>query len=371
MNYSSVIRDELDNTRQKASNKNIINSIKSDIEKTTRDMFVDSEAPIKSETFNLDTTDIVGLDTSQSLAVVGDTIIVNNVYSLKEISLTANNLSDISPIITSSVINITVVDSDGLELSNEDANVELDTLLHYSLTSISYSDMVGMTITITLVSIGTDINSISISQLDYTKIFTRLELPSYVFVPFGASFKVSNDINSANYSSKEMTEDEYNRWTPFGGVDNRDVVQEVLVINGSPATTAVTIENIEFDNRVGYFFTVIDDKLYLMFKPAVKGAVIIRFSYIPVLNIEESKSIPIHQAFINGIIDGVTVRQLNKLIMDVTDEVSLIKLKGAISMYHESFRRTVNKFAGYNRKKTGVRSIKMIGILEDPSMIIM
>lgn len=370
MNYSRVIRDVLDNTRQDKNNKNLINSIKSDIEKTIRDMFTNSEAPIKTEYFNLDTTDTKDIESTVSLSSTNTSFIIDNIFSLKGYHIVAKQMSDISPILSSSVINITITDSRGLEVVNSDYTIVGGNALDEVVSDLSQSDMVGMTMVVSVVSLGLNIDTINITTLSYTKVFNRLELPEYIFVPFGVSFKASNINNSANFISKEMTEEEYNRWTPYGGLNSNEIAGDVFSLDGNPTATGYTLENIEFDGRIGYFFTVVDNKLYLMFKPAILGTVAIRFSYLPLLTIDEENSIPIHNAFINGIIDGVTVRQLNKLILDVQDEISLIKIKGAISMYHESFKLTVNKFAGYNRKKTGVRSIKASDILEDPSMLI-
>lgn len=374
MNYSEIIREVLDNTGQDRNSRNIITSIRHDIEKTVRDMFTDSEAPIKSESFTLAETE------SESIVstVVPITLVTggvesythtDDIYSMASLSITAKQIADHTPIVGDSVLNVTITSSDGTELLNEDITLSGDTDVVTDI-DVAFSDIVGATMVLSGTSFNATANGITITDVTWTKTFSQLELPSYVYVPFGANFRVSRKDNGVAYFSKEMTEEEYNRWVPLGAIKEVDEDSEFFEIESNPATVVYSFENLEFDSRIGYFFSVVNDKLYLLFKPAVVGTVTIRFSYLPSLDVVEENEVPIHLAFINAIIDGTTVRQFQKLLLGVTDELGLIKIKSAMSMYNTPYKLAVVKFAGYNRKKTGVRSIKMFGILDDTAMLL-
>jgi len=374
MNYSTIIREVLDNTNQERNSKNIVTSIKHDIEKTIRDMFTDAEAPIKSETFNLaeyaddafvDAIIPVVLDVSVDSYTHTETI-----KSMNGLTIVVNNESETPPAVGTSNLNVTITSSTGEELLNQDISI-VDAVITTEVIDILFNDVVGATMVLTGSAFsGGDADEMYITSVAWTKDFTSLELPSYIYVPFGANFRVSTLPSGVAYLSKEMAEEEYNRWVPLGAIKEVDEDSDIFEIDSNPATIVYSFENLEFDNRIGFFFSVVDDKLYLIFKPAVVGTVTIRFSYIPSLDIVEENAVPLHQAFINGVIDGTTIRQLQKMLLKVTDELGLIKIKSAMSLYNTSYKLTVNKFAGYNRKKTEVRSIKMFGIVDDTAMLL-
>jgi hypothetical protein len=370
MNYSYVIHQVLENIGAERHDSNKIISIKHDIESTIRDLFTNAESPIKSESFTLTEYD----DDSIASTIVPISLVpatpaytyTSVIKSMNQLTIVAANVSATPPAATNSTLNVTITSAAGVELLNQDMTILAAATLTETI-DLLFTDIVGATMVLTVSSFGADVASVSISSVSWTKSFNSLQLPEYMYVPFDAHFKVSDQAKGANYMSREATEEEYNRWNPFGA-DQQDNVSDVLIFDGSPGTATYTLENLVFDHRVGYFFSVIDDRVYLIFKPAVAGTVTVRFSYIPTLDAEPENTVPLHQAFINALVDGTTVRQFNKKIMEADSELELMKIRSSISRYEPPYKLAITRFAGYNRKKSEVHQIKMFGIVSDTSM---
>lgn len=368
MNYSYAIHQVLENLNKDRHDTNFIRSIKYDMEQTIREMFTDAEAPIKSESFTLTETETnsvasVPLELSASSPAYTHTEVIK---SMSELTIVAKNESSTPPATGTSNLNVTITSSTGEELLNQDISI-VDDATVTEVIAVLVNDVVGATMVITGSAFaGGGADDLYVTSVSWVKSFNSLELPGYVYVPFDAHFKVSNLVDGAGYLNKEMTEEQYNRWVPYGGIDNTD--GSVLILDDGPNPTTYTLENLEFDGRIGYFFYVYENKLYLMFKPAVNGVVNIRFSYIPVIDTTESTEIQFHQAFINGVIAGTTYRQLQKMLLAAENELDIVKIQTLQGQYMNSYKSTVKIFSGYNRKKTGVASIKMFGIVDDFSM---
>ena len=368
MNYSYAIHQILENLNKDRHDTNDIKSVKHDMEQTIREMFSDAEAPIKSEAFTLtkldtDSITTVPLELSTTSPAYTHTSVIK---SMNELTIVANNESSTPPAVGTSNLNVTITLSTGEEVLNQDIPV-VDAVVSTEVIDILVNDVVGATMVITGSAFsGGGADELYVTSVSWTKSFNSLQLPDYVYVPFDAHFKVSNLVDGAGYLNKEMAEEQYNRWVPYGGIDNQD--GSVFLLDDGPNPTTYTLENLEYDGRIGYFFYVYEGKLYLMFKPAVEGVVNIRFSYIPTIDVTESTEIQFHQAFINGIIAGTTYRQLQKEMLKAETEIQIVKIKTLQGQYMNSYKSSVKTFSGYNRKKTGVASIKMFGIVDDFSM---
>lgn len=368
MNYSYIIHQVLDNLGLDRHDTNKIKSIKHDIEQTIREMYTDSEAPIRSESFNLSETDTDSI-TAVPLVLDDATPAYTHtevIKSMSELTIVANNESETPPAVGTSSINVTITSSEGEELLNQDIPI-VDAVVSTEVIPVAINDIVGATMVITGSSFsGGGVDEIYVTSVSWVKSFNSLELPSYVYVPFDAHFKVSIANSGAGYLNKEMTEEQYNRWVPYGGIKNPPE-GEVYILDEGPQATVYTLDNLEFDGRIGYFFYVYEEKMYLMFKPAVDGAVTIRFSYIPTIDTTESTAMPIHTAFANGIIAGTSYRQLQKMLLQAQSELEVAKIQTLQGQYMNSYKSSVKVFSGFNRKKTKVASIKMFGICDDIS----
>lgn len=387
--YGEVIRRVLDNANIENEDSNKRQSIRRDIEDVLNDMFLNTESPIKTSSFNVNENEPV----VELLSLVGyNSIVIDGITSAKDLYIA---LDYTNAALDYANVTIKLVKSSGEVLIDEDLvfGEELHPTSTLAIPSdelpiggtsgtpivsfaknydIVFTDIVGATLTITNVKSPGTLPDDTGSQFtfagnfNYTETQSFIALPSDIYVPFEVVFKVSEKTKSAIYNSKELLEEEFMRWNPNGA---SDLNSEVLSSELKASVTEPTIENLEFDYHIGYFFKMGENNLELHFKPASQATVMIRHSYLPTTSVNETNPVPLHRAFNNCLVYGTTLKQLEKALMRATTEIDIVRIRTAISRYAPQYAQAVSHYAGFNRRKTDVHVVKMFGICDDPYMM--
>jgi len=353
--YSEIIRRIMDNANIVSDTSNDRLSIKRDIEDTLNDMFTATEAPIKTTYKN--TTLNTPIDVSGKITADGTYTYPNNINSLTDLVVTLSN--EVLSVGTTNV-KVKIVSSFGDIILEEDI-VLTDEVEYSEALDVLVSDIVGATLTI---ETSNSISDVTYS-LTWNELVGKVSFDSDVFIPLEVEFTSSINQNGANYRSAEMTEEEFARWNPNGGIldsEITDLTELKADIDYS------TIENLEYDYNIGYFFRMAENNIELHYKPATKGVIVLRHSFFPTVDVSEANTIPLHKAFANCLVYGATLKQLEKKLLKAGDELEMVKIKSSIGIYTPKYTYALSHYSGFNRKKTEVTLIKMFGIVDDVSM---
>lgn len=348
----------MDNANIKSEDSNERLSINRDIADVLDDMFMKGESPITVTNFNV---------TEHGDSTVSDTVLNSTTYtyptllkSIKSLIITAQNVTPLME--GDSIMNLLITSSFGDVLLDETFTVDdAEQVVHdYEL---AFSDMVGATMKL--------INTTAIDgvafTIDWTYEESVLELSEDIYIPFEAVFKVSEHAKASLYDSKEMLEEEFMKWNPNGSLEPNE---EITTSEAKADVKWRNITNMEYDWKIGYFFKMGEKNMELHYKPAQKAVVSIRHSYFPAVNVTEADVFPVHKAFGNCLVYGTTIKQLEKKLLRAADELEMVKTRTALQIYGSKYKQALSNYAGYNRRKSEAKVIKMFGFLDDESMLL-
>ena len=185
-----------------------------------------------------------------------------------------------------------------------------------------------------------------------TSDMNELYMPELFFSADEVIFKDSND---QRYYVKEITQEEYMRWSPDYTLNEVDF--ETVALEGEAETLFRTQENLEFDGNVCYYFADSENISILNWKPGVSGTLSIMYSIMPADDIVQSDSSPqIHKSFMDILILGATIKGL--LRKDVKDDIQFANKTLKLRMYTDELKQVSAEYAGYINRSTSTPIIK-------------
>lgn len=187
---------------------------------------------------------------------------------------------------------------------------------------------------------------------DITTNAQELMLPENFFSADEVAFK---DQNGQRYYTKELLEEEYLRWDPGYNVNETNF--ETVAINGEAQTIFNTVENLEFDGYVGYYFSDSESMSILKWKPAINGTVYMLYSVVPEDDIVNMDSEPkMHRAFRELLVLGASIKGL--LRKDVKTDIELANKTLKLRMWQDEFKQSSAEIAGYVNRTTSTPLVK-------------
>lgn len=171
---------------------------------------------------------------------------------------------------------------------------------------------------------------------------------------------IFTDINGKRFSSKEITQEKYLRWSP--DISVTDTNFEVEMLSNNPESFILTEENTELDGYIGYYFSDENDMSVLNFKPSINGEVEILHAVFPEDSLVEISDSPrLHKAFIKLLVLGPTIQGLLRTKPD--NEIIFADKTLRLKMYSAEYKEMLSDFAGYINRTTNTPVVEPFNFL--------
>lgn len=193
------------------------------------------------------------------------------------------------------------------------------------------------------------------------------ELPTDFYSPLQVLFL---DADGNRYYSREITYDEYLRWTP--NVDLTIESFDELVTDATPEVMTYTTENFDNDGYVGFSFPDIlySGKRRIVWKPGIDGTLKIYYLRLPTEIAAITDSPEINVAFWDLIVHGVVMRALRRKFKTAKNEVELWGLQKEYGEHKTEFEKGIAEFAGFVNKTSETYRVEPFDFLNDYTMLI-
>lgn len=180
-----------------------------------------------------------------------------------------------------------------------------------------------------------------------TKIYNIKETKGEILLPenfFVADEIVFKDLDGNIYLSKEITEEQFLRWSP--NVFQTDSNFENEVLGESVGKIIYTNDNSELDGYIGYCISDKENSMLLKYKPTINGTLDVFFSVFPEDSIPDINDYPhVHKAFIDVLILGATISGLIR--QKPTNEIDLGDKTLKLRLYKDEYAQALSDYAGY------------------------
>ena len=388
MNYGQIIAEVLDNTNQHSEDSKAILMVKNDIKRILYEMYGKGETPKKRESFavsktgttledfedsgevnsNLDIGDLVVVAGYLEFMNVDDAVTLNNQQALITIRIKGHAVAQPAMTMTSNIFTLVSYDSSGNELGSETITFTSEDVLDNTY-EMTLSDKVGGSVVFKLITKDPNLDYFELSEIDWEVHTNSLALPASTFVPLEVGFFPT--VTASNpYDSKEFFAEDYMKWVP-----NKIEQSTGVVINPEDYVANIwwrTEQNIYYDRKIGYYLEYVDGIWTVYYKPTFSGVITLYASYFPSFpTISESGEPNMQEVFLDCLICGVTLRQLDKLLLKSKTEVDIAKINATIGRWMPRYGTKLQEFSGFNKRKTTTHFIKPNNILVDPGMNIL
>ena len=389
MSYGQIIDEILDNTNQVSENSKAIKSVKNDIKRILYEMYGTGETPKKRESFpvsktgtttedfedsgevnsNLDIGDLVVVAGYLEFLNVGDILTLNNQTGLTTVRIQGHAVAQPAMTMTENIFTLKSFDSHDNELQSETIIFTSEDVLDNTY-ELPLSDLAGGRVEFEFLTKDVNLDYFELTEIDWEVHTNSLQLPADVFVPLEVAF-FPTTAGSNPYESKEFFAEDYMKWIP------NKIANEEGSLTFTPSDFVANIwwrteQNINYDNKMGYYLEYVDSRWTLYYKPTFLGLVTFYYSYFPSIpNISETGTPNLQEVFQDCLISGVTVRQLEKILLKVDSEIGIAQVRSAIGRWTPRYNMKLVEFTGHNKRKTETHVIKPNNILVDPGMNIL
>lgn len=376
MNYKKVIDRIFTNLHITDEDSKDLRIVRNDIEDTLVDVFGRSEYPKKEINFTINETEDITEDFADSTLIdnltltdmnTDGTIDASNfgiieVYPLKTINtctFTVNGTLGLIAIIGT----VKVLDENDQELFSE------------AFTQSTYPETFDFSIGVSgvnlklqvVVKAPADMADCAVTSFSYNVDDFTQKMPDDFFLPMEIKF----DSGKKRYVSKEMTPEQYMLWSPFKFTTDDDVTTDVTAVDEQLSTYQFTEENKDYDWKLGYYFQVTPDGIYLHWKPKFSGTISIYYSYLPTLSIADASTAQVHRTYVNMLVNGSTCRWLRRDFSrndPQRTEITFAGLRTAYSEYKAEFDRDLAVFANWVDQRSTPPLILPFDFLNDSYM---
>ncbi len=388
MNYALIIDEVLDNTNQASENSKTLKMVKNDIKRILYEMHGKGETPKKLESFAIDKTgsttetfadpDNINSDLNTGTLVIdagnlefvntGDKLILNNQTGL--LTFRIKGFGEFVPAPSGSMQNdfeLKTYDSHDNLLQTETISFIDEDVLDNTY-EIPINDLAGGRVELEFTVKDPNAEKVFINEVEWEVHTNSLQLPSTLFVPLEVAF-FPTTTGSNPYESKEFFAEDYMKWIP-----NKISTGESIVFNPEDFVANVwwrTEQNINYDRKIGFYLEYVSGIWTLFYKPTFVGLITVYHSYFPTFDVTEASSVNMQEVFIDCLIAGVTLRQLDKLLLKSEGEIDVIKIKATIVRWAPRYASKLQEFAGQNKRKSETHVVKPNNILVDPGMNIL
>ena len=379
MNYKRVIDRIFTNLHINDENSKDLRIVRNDIEDTLVDVFGRSEYPKKEVSFTIAETEDIVVNNFSNLP---DNVTLTDVNADGTIDATDFGIIEVYPLKIINTCSFTVTGTFGAIATIGTVKVldENDTeLFSDTFTQTSYPDPETFTFPIgasgvnlklqIVVKAPADMADCAIINFTYNVDDFTQRMPDDFFLPMEVKF--DGTTGKKRYVSKEMTPEQYMLWTPFKFTTDSDEVTEVTAVDEELSTYQFTEENLDYDWKIGYYFQVTPDGIYLHWKPKFAGTITLYYSYLPTLTISDASTAQVHRTYVNMLVNGTTCRWLRR---DFTkkdpqrNEIEFAGLRTAYSEYKVEFDRDLAVFAGWVDQRSTPAMILPFNFLNDSFM---
>lgn len=198
----------------------------------------------------------------------------------------------------------------------------------------------------------------SIYEYDILDTDTEITMPTDMLSPSEVKFLM----NGNKLYSKEMSAEEYFRWTPpANNTEVLDVIEDTSI-----NVEHYTPENLDYDGYIGFYFSYEESGIVLHWKPLSSGMTVqVLYSSIPDLSFVNGSEIQMHKAFCDILVFGATLAEYRRRIGDAKTEIDLLKLQTAIKVYQPLYEKRVSDYIGFSHNRTEVPQVKAFSFLND------
>lgn len=381
MNYKRVLDRVFTNLHIDDENSKDIRRVKNSVEDTLVDIFGRSQYPKKEVSFTINETE----DITEDFA---DTTFIDNL-TLTNIERNATNKNGDIAVSTTGTIEIyplknintcsfkvtgtyaATAITGTVNVVDENGTSSFSGTFSQTTSNETHSFTIGasgvnLKLTITI-SMPADISDGAVDDISYNADDFSVKMPDDFFIPMEVKF----DSGKKRYVSKEMTPEQYMLWTPFKFTTETDEVTDITAVDEELSTYQWTEENLDYDWKIGYYFQVLPDGIYLHWKPKFSGTITLYYSYLPTITVSDTTTSQVHRTYVNMLVNGTTVRELRreftKKDKDRT-ELDFAGLRLAYSEYKVEYDRDLAIFAGWVDQRSTPAQILPFNLLNDSSM---